>query len=365
MKLTVVGGGNTAFGMAAALKLRNFEVALFEAPEFASSIQPVLAQGGIKIRGVVGEGLAPIDLVTTDASAAITGASIVFIAVPAYAHARMSELVMPFLTDKQIVLLMPGNAGGALEFAKRLKEKKTGGHPLLAEASSCLFACKKDGPGGVWVRGLKQGLPVAAFPAKETDRVVKALQETFAEFSPACHVLETSLTNINHMVHPPGVLLNTGRVELAKDDWGFFSEGLSQSVCKVMEAMDRERVEIVTRLNLPPVTLLDWLLRFYAHQGMQGQTLFEAVSTSPVHGASKAPHSVGYRYVTEDVPYGLVPIASIGKELGIETRALDTMIGLAGIVSGKDWWAEGRTAAKMGLANMSAKQMVEYVTEGD
>jgi opine dehydrogenase len=202
---------------------------------------------------------------------------------------------MPYLADNQIVLLMPGNAGGALEFAKRLKENKTGGHPLLAEASSCLFACKKDGPGSVWVRGLKQGLPVAAFPAKETDRVVKSLQETFTEFSPASHVLETSLTNINHMVHPPGVLLNTGHVELAKEDWGFFSEGLSQSVCRVMEAIDCERVEIVTRLSLPPTTLLDWLLRFYTHQGMKGQTLFEAVNTSPVHGASKAPHSGGDR----------------------------------------------------------------------
>jgi hypothetical protein len=42
--------------MAAALKIRRFEVALFEAPEFAASIEPVLAQGGIKIRGVVVKG---------------------------------------------------------------------------------------------------------------------------------------------------------------------------------------------------------------------------------------------------------------------------------------------------------------------
>lgn len=277
----------------------------------------------------------------------------------------MTDLIAPYLTDQQIVLLMPGNAGGALEFAKRMKEKKPGGHSRIAEASSCLFACKKDGPAGVWVRGLKRRLPIAAFPARETDAIVRALQETFAAFTPACHVLETSLTNINHMVHPPGVLLNAGHVELAPSDWAFFSEGLSPAVCHVMEALDRERVEIITRLHLPPITLLDWLLRFYAHQGMKGQTLFEALNTSPVHGASKAPHSLAYRYVTEDVPYGLVPIASIGRELGVQTPALETMITLAGLVSGKDWWAEGRTAAKMGLAGKSAYQMVKYVTEGD
>jgi opine dehydrogenase len=50
--------------------------------------------------------------------------------------------------------------------------------------------------------------------------------------------------------------------------------------------------------------------------------------------------------------------------LGINTPALDTLIALAGLVHGKDWWAEGRTAAKMGLAGKSAKQMVDYVREG-
>ncbi len=363
MKLAVVGAGNTAFGMAAALKLRQFEVAMFEAPELAATLDPVRTQGGIKIRGVVGEGLVEIDLLTTDPKAALDGASIVFIAVPAYAHARMTDLILPYLTDSQIVLLMPGNAGGALEFVRRVSELK-GSRPLIAEASSCLFACKKDGPAGVWVRGLKQGLPVAAFPAKETDEVIAALRQTFTEFSPARHVLETSLNNVNHMMHPPGTLLNTGHVELAKEDWGFFTEGISPAVCRVIEAVDGERVQILTRLGLPPVTLLQWLLRFYAHQGMKGDTLFEAANKSPVYAASKAPRNITYRYVTEDVPFGLVPIASIGRELGIPTPATDTMISLAGLALGRDWWAEGRTAAKMGLAGKTAEQMVQYVTEG-
>jgi opine dehydrogenase len=365
MKLTVVGGGNTAFGLAASLTLRRFQVALLESPEFASSIEPIITQGGIKIRGVVGEGFARIDLMTTDAKQALAGAEIVFICVPAYAHQRMAEHILPHLMDGQIVLLMPGNAGGALEFARLLKQKKMSGHVMVAEASSCLFACKKDAPDAIWVRGLKQGLPVAAFPAKHTDQVVRKLQETFSEFSAARHVLETSLTNINHMVHPPGTLLNTGHIELAKEDWLFFREGVSPAVCHVIEAIDRERVEIIARLNMPPITVLDWLLQFYSHQGMKGKTLFEAVSTSPVYAASKAPHGIGYRYVTEDVPYGLVPIASIGKQLGLKTPAIDTLISLASMVSGKDWLVEGRTADKMGLAGLSANQMIEFAIEGE
>jgi opine dehydrogenase len=167
------------------------------------------------------------------------------------------------------------------------------------------------------------------------------------------------------MVHPPGMLLNIGHIELTKEDWLFFGVGLSPAACRVMEAMDRERVQIVSELGLPPVTLLDWMLRFCGHQGMNGATLYEAFSTSPVHGVSKASRGIEHRYMTEDVPYGLVPIASLGRELGIKTPAIDTMISLACLESGRDWWAEGLTAQKMGLAGMNAKQMIKYVIEGD
>jgi opine dehydrogenase len=363
-KVTVVGGGNTAFGFAAALTLRDVEVALLEAPEFAASVEPVIQQGGIHIRGVAGEGFATIDMVTTDAGEAVAGASIVLVCVPAYGHQRMADLIVPYLSPDQIVVLTPGNCGGALEFAQLIQKKGTGQSSIVAEASSCLFACKKDGPGGVWIRGIKHGLPVAAFPGKHTQHVVRALRTLFPHFEPARHVLETSLSNINHIFHPPGALLNLGLVELAQQDWRFFSEGLSPAVCRVMEAVDQERVQIVAALGLEPTSTLEWMLTFYGGQGLKGRTLFEAASTSPIHGAAKGPRSLDHRYFTEDIPFGLVPIASIGRELGIGTGAIDTVVDLASLVSARDWWAEGRTAEKMGLTGMTAQQMIRYVTEG-
>ena len=77
-----------------------------------------------------------------------------------------------------------GYSGGALEFARLLKGLPASRRPLLAEASSCLFACKKDGPDGVWVRGLKQGLPVAALPATRTEEALRVLRVPFPEFGP-------------------------------------------------------------------------------------------------------------------------------------------------------------------------------------
>ena len=125
------------------------------------------------------------------------------------------------------------------------------------------------------------------------------------------------------------------------------------------------RVHTFEEIGLPPITTLEWLLEFYGHQDMKGDTLFEAFSTSPVHGAAKGPRTIAHRYITEDIPFGLVPMASIGRELGVETPGIDTFIALAGTVSDKDWWVEGRTVDRMGLVGMSASQMVEYAMEGD
>jgi opine dehydrogenase len=364
MKVAVVGGGNAAFGFAAALKLRGFEVALLEAPEFWASVQPVVQQGGIRIRGVVGEGLAELDSVTTDAKVALEGASIAFVCVPAYAQRRMAELMMPHLQNGQIVLLMPGNCGGALAFVELLRASGIDRRPVVSEASSFLLACKKEGSAGVWVRGLKQGMSVATFPGKQTAWVIDALKETFTEFEAVDHVLETSLNNANHVVHPPGILLNLGLVELGKEDWSFFFQGLSQAVCRAMEAIDRERLQILRQLCLPQVPALDWMLRFYSHQGLSGDTLYEALSTTPVHGASKGPRTIEHRYITEDVPFGLVPLASIGRQLGVQMSAVEAMIDLACIVCDRDWWAEGWTVDQIGLKDMSAAQMLDYVLEG-
>ena len=84
-----------------------------------------------------------------------------------------------------------------------------------------------------------------------------------------------------------------------------------------------------------------------------------------VSDPSKGPRSTENRYITEDVPYGLVPIASIGRELGVATPAIDALVGLACVVNDRDWWSEGRTAHKMGLKGLSARQMIEYVIEGE
>src|SRR5690606_35416492 len=229
---------------------------------------PVRAADGIKVRGVRGEGLAQLEVVTTDPGEAVDGSELVLVAVPAYGQETMARVLGRHLRSDQVVVLLPGSFGGALAFLKALREalRETGPRdvPVIAECSSFVFACKKDGDDGVWIRGAKHDLPVAAIPAGETQRVAAALAD-FYSLKPVDNVLFTSLNNINHVALPAQVLMNAGRIAAVGGDGICDHEGFTPAVGRVAEAVDAERLAVVERLGVEPVSLLDWYIRLYGH----------------------------------------------------------------------------------------------------
>ena len=69
------------------------------------------------------------------------------------------------------------------------------------------------------------------------------------------------------------------------------------------------------------------------------------------------PNDVNYRYLTEDILIALVCWASIADQLGIETPIMDAIITLIGVVHETDWFVNGRSAEKLGLAGKNIKQI--------
>jgi opine dehydrogenase len=105
------------------------------------------------------------------------------------------------------------------------------------------------------------------------------------------------------------------------------------------------------------IGLLVWMLRFYGHQGMKGATLHEALSTTPVHGASRGPSSLDHRYFPEDVPYGLVPMAHLADAAGVPVPNIKAMIHISRAVAGQDFWGYG-----MGFAPVRLRR---FISRGD
>jgi len=57
--------------------------------------------------------------------------------------------------------------------------------------------------------------------------------------------------------------------------------------------------------------------------------------------------------VTEDVLTGLIPIRELGLATGTPTPAIDTLIEMAQLMTGKTFADEARTLERMGLEGLS------------
>jgi opine dehydrogenase len=93
--------------------------------------------------------------------------------------------------------------------------------------------------------------------------------------------------------------------------------------------------------------------------------MYESMHTEKLEQVP-GPYSLDARHLTEDVPYGLVTWASLGRMLSVPTPASDAIITLASVLNGEDYWALGRTVDKMGInPTWSKVRLKEYLEEGE
>ena len=84
-----------------------------------------------------------------------------------------------------------------------------------------------------------------------------------------------------------------------------------------------------------------------------GTTLHEAIHNQPGYRGIKAPPTLNHRYITEDVPMSLVPIAALVQRYGVQVGGMDSIIRLACIIHQTDYWRRGRTLDKLGVEHIA------------
>jgi len=355
--ISILGAGNGGQTLAAHLAIKGYEVRLFEHPRFEKNIEKISKKGGIELFGKL-EGFGEISLVTTDIRKAIEGVSVVIIVAPSFVQRTFIEMAVSYLNDSQIILLIPGNFG-SFEINKILK--RSGKQLTIAETNTLPYACRKIEEGKVNVWGVKTYSSIASLPAKNIYKVKEVLSEFFPiPLKVAKNSLEISFSNPNMIVHCPTMILNAGRIESTNGNFMFYCEGMTPSVCKVMEKMDEERIRIGEKLDLNLISTFEWLKKTYQ---LKGKNLFEVISGSPVYGSHgpDAPETLTHRYITEDIPHLLVPVASFGQLLGIPAIAIECIIKLAAIINNNNYFISGRNLEILGLAGMSVKEILAFL----
>jgi len=347
--------------MAAHLALKGFAVALYNrTPEH---IEAIRVRGGIHLESYPGgpAGFGELGLITSNMQDALAHADVVMVVVPSSGHADIARDAAPHLRDGQIVLLNPGRTGGVLEFVKVLRDLECEADVTVAEAETLIYASRSEGPAQARIFRIKDAVPLAALPSGRTARVLEVLGSAYPRFIDGVSVLHTSLNNMGAIFHPALALLNAARIESTGGGFQFYIDGVTPSVGRILEALDRERVTVASAIGIRARTALEWLRMAY---DASGEDLHEAIHNQSGYYGIKGPVTLNHRYVTEDVPMSLVPIAALGQRYGVSVRAMDSIIRLACIVHRTDYWRRGRTLEKLGIEQLSVGELKRFVAEG-
>ena len=359
-RIAVLGGGHGARTTAADMALAGHEVNLFELAQFHDNVAEIFQRKTISITGKARNGTAELALCTHHISEAISDVDLILIIVPALYHQTYAELLAPHLQGGERIVLIPGTLG-SLEFVNTLRQRGCKAEISVSELDTLPYATRITGPTSVYAYHALPFFGAGVFPASSTDDVLGILKALYPRITAFRDVLEAGLSNCNPVVHPLGVLMNAGRIEYSRGEFYYYEEGVTPATAAAMEALDRERMEIGKRLGLE---LPDQATVLHAvDYGPKGD-LWQALKASKGLTPIKGPTTLANRYLTEDIPIGLVCWSQLGQQLGVATPLMRATIEIGIAISGVDYWRTGRTLERCGIKGMSADALVTYARTG-
>lgn len=354
---TVVGGGHGGQTFAGHMALLGKRVRLYSKSQ--TKVDAINKEKQIVLKHSV-EGVGKIEFATTDIERAIKGATHIVMILPSNWHEQTTRAMAPYLEDGQFVLILPEASCGAISFRKVLRDMGCEADLVVGAGCTLPYATRCEEPGVCYVCGKKEEVKIAALPASDNEKLEKAFCHAFPVFKICDNVIETSIDNINALMHPAPVLLNVARFEAVPEQtYEYYLDGITPSIGELLEAMDRERIAVAKSLGVKQRTLKQTYIDMYKC-GDDSMKLWQLIQNNKGYIGIHNPKSLKERYVLEDVPYSLVAISALGKVAGVNTPAIDAVCTLAKAILG-DILEKGRTPENLGIDKMTKNEFLYFI----
>ena len=358
--IAVLSGGAGAHMMAVDLTDRGHRVHLCEHPDFEASFQTTLRAQAIEAVGIGPKGTYPIHRVSTDIPSAVEEAEWINVVMPAMGHDLFFEGVVPHLRDGHKVVIWAGDFG-SLRLRQMLLDAGKQDAVTIIETNTLPYGTRIVEPGKISLLLVAPHVMAAALPSGRAGEALEELHEMFPCIFRGQNVLAAAFNNANPIVHPPGSLLNTGRIEYSRGDFYMYREGITESVARVIRQVYEESRQVARAFDFDMAEYRD--IDFRTTCSIMGVEFVAPFDTAGVIGSIIGPCSVQDGYITEDLPFGLVPRSQLGGVVGLATPVTDGIVSIGSIVCQEDYWQTGRTLDKLGLAGLD-KAGILGIVEG-
>ena len=331
MKFLIVGAGRTGHAAVAHLTALGGECrVLTRCPKKAETIN----KHGITSTGAV-EGVFKTEAFT-DVSEAVKGIDVILIMTISNGHRPVCETLRPVLEHGQSIVISNGN-WGAFEFKQILGDDIAVKDLTVAETGSGLYLAKPlTAPSNIHFE-IKNHVPFAATDPQKTALLANKLADYYPQFKPVGSIYESSLSAINPTIHAPITLLNYVRTENGQP-WYMYAEGVAPTAVNLIAAVDAERLALARALGFEVSDVVSSVNSFWK---VQHDNLFDVLNKNEDYRKILGPDSIEHRFITEDVPFGIVPLSKLGRILNVPTPYSDLVVNAFSVMLKKDLMEEG------------------------
>ncbi|ESY64121.1 NAD/NADP octopine/nopaline dehydrogenase family protein [Mesorhizobium sp. M0051] len=355
MRVSILGAGAIAYGLAACLAEAGHDPMLWSP---SGERTKALATGELlKATGAVEATVSA--RIAKDCKEAIAAADVVMVALPANGHKKVVDAAAPYLREGMPVIISSHSSFGALYLSRQLAERKVR-LPIVVWGTT-LVTGRQSGPTEVHVASVRQKVDVATLPFDAMNQGFRLCTTLFGDrFVKRDGMLAIALSNLNPQNHLGIALLNLTRMEKG-EQWSQ-AGNVTPAVGRFIEALDAERLAIAARFGIAVRTVEEhFSLSFHVPMA----TVSEMNQEMDRQGrGGLGPSTIESRYVLEDVPFGLLPTALLGKISGNPAILHEAGISIFSAAYGRDLKADNDILPALGIEGIGKVDLENLCRKG-
>jgi len=355
MRVGIVGAGSIAFGTACLVEQMGHEATLWSP---SGDRTKELATGkALAATGAMVGTFHP--KAAASAAELVAGSDVLVVALPGYGHKVVFDAVVPHIRQEQAIIVSSHASFGALYLSRELARHGVV-IPIVAWGTT-VVAGRQKGQTEVSVSTVRKKVDISTVPSARSAEGLALCEKLFGDrFVDRGSLMAIAVSNLNPQNHMGIALCNLTRMERGE----IWSQGqnVTPKVGRLLEELDQERLAIAAALGLDVRTIFQ-----HFHLSFHVPVASISEMNQQMHAAGnggQGPTSADSRYVLEDVPFGLVATAKLGRLAGRPAELHESGIRIFSALYGRDFIAENDLLSALDIDAMSLDELTRLSRDG-